>query len=205
MPDKASYIDKIPMAMCVLRRAKEPLDRAAVEQLLEVGGTQARKIMAAAGTKLVGKNFMTEPGALALYLEKKGDRNKIKAEWDRQTRFARALDGMVREHLERPYGPEVIIEGWKPNRQPIYEIEGVEFREGRLVVDCPDGAMQLAARLYAVADLIAKDRSWVDERLGADSLFGRHVEPLAPVNPKPAKSGVPDFVREELEAILANQ
>jgi hypothetical protein len=166
MPDRPGWADRIPDALEELQRMEGPyIGRQQIEVLLEVKPRRANDIIQIVGAQPMGKALVVEKELFVRYLRSVGGEELTQQEKARRKEFAKRLAEMQREHQGRPFGGTEIIPEWKPKPRPSASLEGVEFGPGVLIVRCPEGALQLAARLYAVADFLSKELPEAEERL----------------------------------------
>ena len=155
MPRKTEWIHRIPAALEALDHSPAPLiDRADVEQLLEVSPRQALRILNALGAAMVGRNLFLDREQLISRLRSLHGAEDARYERRRLDRLDRTLAGLARDLRAR----QVPVAATPAARNTCFPSlpPSVRLRPGRLEVDF-ETPEELLTRLFELSQAVAND------------------------------------------------
>ena len=171
MPRKAEWIHRIPAALEALEHSPAPLiDRADLEQLLEVSPRQALRILSQLGAAMAGRNLFIGREELIHRLRRVHCGEDARYERRRLQRLDRTLAQLARD-LTASRVPVSAGPGARDSRFPSLP-PSVRLRPGRLEVDFGT-AEELLTRLFELSQAVANDYASFEALCTSDTTAGR--------------------------------
>jgi hypothetical protein len=156
VPAKPAWLRKLPYILAELRVHPLPyVDRATVENLLNVSRRRAQQIMAPCVTERVGSSALADREALIRHLERIAEGEEAAWELERQRKVAGLLARLRQDRISRPH---VLVEAPAAVIHQAFESlpPGVQLSPGRILVEFSD-PRQALEKLLALAMAIGND------------------------------------------------